>query len=730
MRKEELRSLKRIYATPKMIQLAKDNKRRMEYSYTWDKKRKQVHMTEFDLLVRCQTRGGFLMICIFLPEWLEKGIKHPVHEIYCNFEGDEYITRMLDQDGTEERWSSAMFENLDYIYNSTCMNYWLIGADRRIWQNPEGMNTIKRFLKTDKKGAFGLIEWQRKVKKKKIDEAEVKEKAPWDADMKLVPRVMPSFEGWMRREAADKYFIIYEAKRKQDEGWCSSCRRFVPVVEPRHNKAGKCPKCGKDITFKAAGRIRTLSTVWYRAQCIQKIPGGIVVREFKQYQYYRDADYTDPHVATNETKRVLVMDDGTVRRYVYDLYKNKERRFIPDKYGYTRHSAARLYTGNIAALKKTALKTSSIDLWLRREEKALPCVVIEYLENEKKNPAVEKLARIGMFRLAEKLIHIPYKEIRRMTDSDATELTRMLRIDKARLRRLKDMDGGIVHLKWLQYEKTVDRIWPDAMIKDFGDNGIECSGFNFLKPPYRYVKLWHYITRQQAQTGESLGQIMTEWENYIDMAEKAKMDVDNERIWKPKDLKAAHNEAVLLLQKGEMEKEAAKLEKKWGKVNGILPKLKKFEYSDEYFAVLAPGSILDIVKEGRTLKHCVHTCAFYFDRIQKNETYLFFLRRAGQEDVPWYTLEVEAGGNIRQKRTTGDNQNKDFEEAVHFLKKWQEYFVKTLTEEEKKLGRKAEQARIQEYAKLRKDGNKVWHGKLAGKLLVDVLEADFMAADA
>jgi len=28
---------------------------------------------------------------------------------------------------------------------------------------------------------------------------------------------------------------------------------------------------------------------------------------------------------------------------------------------------------------------------------------------------------------------------------------------------------------------------------------------------------------------------------------------------------------------------------------------------------------------------------------------------------------------------------------------------------------------------LRKNGNQVWHGRLAGKLLVDVLEADFMA---
>ena len=35
---------------------------------------------------------------------------------------------------------------------------------------------------------------------------------------------------------------------------------------------------------------------------------------------------------------------------------------------------------------------------------------------------------------------------------------------------------------------------------------------------------------------------------------------------------------------------------------------------------------------------------------------------------------------------------------------------------------------IEEYKQLRKDEKKVWHGKLAGKLLADVLEADFMEA--
>ena len=63
------------------------------------------------------------------------------------------------------------------------------------------------------------------------------------------------------------------------------------------------------------------------------------------------------------------------------------------------------------------------------------------------------------------------------------------------------------------------------------------------------------------------------------------------------------------------------------------------------------------------------------------------------------------------------------------MKKWQQYFRKQQTEEEKQLGEKANQLRIENYANLREKGNRIWHGKLAGQLLADVLEQDFMEAE-
>lgn len=731
MYKEDLRQLKRINATSTMVRLAKENKQDTVYEDYWGTKYKKS--TVYDLMIRCQTRamGGsrILMVCIFFPGHLAKNILTPSYEIYCNPDGDEYITRVLDKDGTEQGWTRAMVDNLEepsryisYMYKHVRNQY------SRIWQNPEGKHTIQSVMDTKQKGIAGLIEWQRKTRKKQIEEKEKRQQEPWDRDMALIPEVFPSFYTWMEKDGHSKHYIFYEYDKKGVwEGYCSHCQRQVPVENPRHNKKGRCTKCGAGITFKAASKIQTLSTGWYDAQVIQRIKGGIVIRTFSQYQYYRNTDYKSPRITTKEIERILILDTGKVKRYYYGLYKNKFHRWIldsdymPVKNTYYTTCTTRLYKRNLPNLKKSILKNSAIDLW-----EQLPTDTANYLAIEASNPVVEKLARIGMFRLAEDFINKRSND--KLLDEEQTELAKMLKIDPARLKRLKAFSGKAAHLQWYQYEKMVNTIWPDEMIRDCGNAELTPDSFFFLPPPVPFIKAWHYLKKQAERGGMTMNRTLITWRDYINMAEQNKMDTKNDMICRPKDLYAAHQRMVLLLQEGEMEKESQKLERKWTKVNTILPDLKKFEFTRDGYAIVVPDSILDIVKEGHALQHCVHTCDFYFDRIQKHESYLFFLRKAETPDIPWYTLEVEPSGNIRQKRTTGDNQGKDLEEAVKFLKAWQKDFSKKLTQEEKELGKKADQARRREYSRLRADGNKVWHGRLAGQLLADVLEQDFMAA--
>ena len=105
----------------------------------------------------------------------------------------------------------------------------------------------------------------------------------------------------------------------------------------------------------------------------------------------------------------------------------------------------------------------------------------------------------------------------------------------------------------------------------------------------------------------------------------------------------------------------------------------------------------------------------------------FFGRRRNRTSliIPW---EVEPDGTIRQKRTVGDRQNKDLEDAVVFLRKWQEEIQKRLTLEDYRLAKESSRLRVEEFKKLREEKAKIWHGHLQGQLLADVLERDLMEA--
>lgn len=725
MQKKELRALKRINATPLMIKTAKQNRLAKPvtikvswYTYTYD--------TKYDMFIRCQTRGEILMIAVFFPDRLAEGIKTPTYEIYCNPEGNEFLTRILDDAGEEIKWTTSLFENLGRVRNSGYTDYGLSYAkrSRRVWQNYEGKNTIHEFLAVNKRGIEGVVEYQRRSRDRKIQEAERRQQEPWDKHMALIPEIMPGFKRWAQHDAAEENFIFYKSI-KDKTGYCTFCEKQVPLINPVRNKTDECPCCSKKIKFKLQSKIKTLETEERCVECIQKIQGGFVVRNFIIKSYYRDRSCNNPHWKFHEENRCIFFENGEIKHYIWGLYKNKKHRFVPCSkpyYGILWGMQPKLYTRNIAALKKTVLKTTTLDLWPE-----LPMSTTMYLFVERYNPAVEMLAKLEMFKLAEDIAKSRYDK--RLLNQSETQIAKILKIDNARLKRLKNMNGGICCLEWLQLEKIADTIWPDYIIKEFAENGIGISDFGFL-PKIKPVKVYNYIKRQQEKSGETFKQVQITWRDYYNLAEQNRWNVSASQIGWPKNLKKAHTDAVLFSKGKSIKEQADKLEKKWPEVNKILPKIKKFEYRNKKFAIIAPDCIEDMVKEGVALNHCIDHADFYYDRIQKHEAYPFFLRRINSVDTPWYTLEVESSGNIRQKRTTGDNQNPDLEEAIPFLREFMKHFKEVMNEEEKKQGEAANKQRIKEYAELRKKGNKIWRGKLAGKLLADVLEADFMEVDA
>lgn len=214
---------------------------------------------------------------------------------------------------------------------------------------------------------------------------------------------------------------------------------------------------------------------------------------------------------------------------------------------------------------------------------------------------------------------------------------------------------------------------------------------------------------------------------YLSMADKLGINTNDEIVYRVKLLRQRHDELVEQLRKRERDMEAAATARKYRKIAGICRLIKpKYEYTGEVYSIVIPSGVRDIMREGDALSHCVGKSDRYWERIEQQEAYILFLRKTAEIDKPYYTLEVEPNGTIRQKRTYFDRQNDDLKDAEQFLKEWQKVVSERLTESDREKAEKSKVLRLQEFEQLRQDDIRIHTGDLAGQRLVDVLVSDLM----
>lgn len=304
--------------------------------------------------------------------------------------------------------------------------------------------------------------------------------------------------------------------------------------------------------------------------------------------------------------------------------------------------------------------------------------------------------------------------------------------------RLRQLDGGMYTLCWLRNVDMCGERLSDDHLRKLEE--YEISPTKLAKIiNYGIVsatQTLNYIEKQLKLRGRDMTRIMVhslieEWKDYLSMAEKLKLDTYNEIIFRPKDLKARHDELSELIAAERDKEECARIEREYPEIAPACQRIKSlYEWQDEKYIVTVPSGAADIMREGRLLKHCVGSSDRYFDRISEGESYIMFLRKKTSPATPWYTIEVEPGGKVRQLRTIGDAEGKDRNEAKDALKSWRAEINARLRKTKAGEGELAAAAvsrekRLAEFEELRKNGNIIRNGKLAGRLLVEVLEADF-----
>lgn len=600
-------------------------------------------------------------------------------------------------------------------------NIYVNGCDTKI---------IQKYLKTIQPAIRALEEFQANIRKEQRIRHDKKLTDSWDQVMETVSGLPKNWIGWVSKYGITEHYIFYKyQKNGATEGYCTYCKKHVPIRSPKYNQKGRCNVCGQSITFRSVGKSGRFCTKWYRVYLIQRRrkTSGFVLRIFHARTWYKKGGYTDCETTCHEEQRRIFSANGEeISNFVYDLFKQREMRWISCRSSWYYTCCDSQYKGmvypyTLSDLFRHELKETGLREYALGQKKIDPG---KYLYLWKTYPVLEQIVKAGLFQLVDDVLdHRSADAIKRK----GRKPTEFLSVDKKEFRRLRDMNGGVKELKWLQLEKSTGKTIGDEEICWMVKEGFEPNDLKFVLDQMSICQIRHYLVKQSEKSGDDISHVLQVWNDYLSMAKRLGMDIHDSIIYRTRDLQLRHKEAVLKIEEMKRGIRRRELEEKYvGFQKHLIDLKEKYEFSDGEYQVIAPKSIDDILYEGDTLHHCVNKTDTYFDRIVSKESYILFLREKENPKVPFYTLEVEPDGTIRQKRAEFNRQNKDIDKVTSFLTLWQKEIQKRLTKKDRKSTEESRKLRQQNYQEIRDKHVVVHGGAFAGELLADLLEKDLM----
>ena len=541
--------------------------------------------------------------------------------------------------------------------------------------------------------------------------------------------------------AAGIHYGFYERKSKTYS--CSFCGASTSQDE-RVKGILCCQNCGKMLTLK-----KRVKKVTHRTGAVLMQ----VVNENRSVCRYYDVEITwapgEENVETSEAVRVMPLKNGRtikVRGHSRDCeiyYSQSMRNSICGKYANfdkgnwanRRISSGYLYPGGI----KEALKDTAYEGWTRIFEQMAAAGARANYNNLMWMGARASITRMMEYMLKgrywrlleESSIHIQFNSYYGPLLPAGEDIREVFGIqDMQKIHRIREQNGGEFMLVWMQWSDVTGKKLSEETLSWLECNKITPQDISGLPASIEQIK--NYLIRQQAESYPQLKikRVLDQWKDYLSGCKRMNRDMEDAMISRPRELKRRHDEIMEEIRKQQMiedirrnrelaEKKEKELQEKFPEAEKNLQEVKGiYEYQNETYRVIVPKKLTEIMLEGQALHHCAGATDRYYDRIQNRETYIFFLRRTEDPDTPYYTLEVEPGGTIRQHRTYLDEEI-GIEKIRGFLREWQKIIKKRLTQQEKELAKISKVKREENLEELRQKNNtRVLQG-----LLEDFMEA-------
>ena len=469
-------------------------------------------------------------------------------------------------------------------------------------------------------------------------------------------RILPKIERWITDDEESELlahfpqYLFYWYGNGHRETYCSACgaRNRGVTGKIRHGSTVGCQACGRDLRAAAVNRygygMKKLRT-WGKAAFIRTDEeGNLLILSASILHYFLHNNLRGE--IELETKALYYMAPEKVQMWrMHNYWEAGYWRTIPEpaktvsegfangwSYGCIPADGSYLTIG-IEKLERSNFRYCAVEEYFARRGEQIgedTCRgVISYLAQYAMRPQLEMITKLGLTTAAAQLVN-EGRMHRQYLNWKAKTPAEFLKMPKRDAKLF--LSAGMDLRELILYRQR----WPDLPMetyvefrKDFRNekeaklliDAAEMSGVGIKKA-------WRYTERFPKNLREGY---LREWVDYLDMAHRLGLDLNEETVAMPRDLHTRHDEvAVQLKYRTSAEKEEA-YRKRREKLR------KKYEFTLGELSVLVPENLGEIISEGKTLHHCV---GGYADRHADGKTCILFVRKTRTPGRSFLTMEL------------------------------------------------------------------------------------------
>ncbi len=495
------------------------------------------------------------------------------------------------------------------------------------WSSKEDEERVKDFLGENLNSYEMGIGW------KKQDQAYDRKQRRIEKLMAEVPCVPDEVEQWVKETLFPENLLYFQKEGNRTTYSCTACgAKSWRKKAWKHRERTSCPKCGRPVIANKGTepKMKRKPVV-----ILQKYGDKWVERQFWAYCWWEPGK---KRLELCEELRAIMQQDrtsgdlwygleGAADEFEQDFWDKNRRnkRFIPSY----------LYPGNLdEIMEMQVMKRSAIDILAKQGERFH---VNSYILRFRAYPFLEYFAKSGLYRLVDECVSNPWWMSSALYLCGETQ-QEILRIDGNRLRRLKELNGGMRTLEWLRYEQgSGKKITRESLewLNKYNVSMGECQ--ELLEGIGSVNKMVNYLKKQKEKPDKAL----ITWSDYLKMAENEGYDITDSMIRFPRDLKLRHDQLVELGIKRRDEKRLEELKGLDIQIQHWLPEAMRYSWQDKNYLMIPARSCRELIEEGRALHHCVGNGDTYMKKMAEGESWILFLRKKENPETPYYTIEID-----------------------------------------------------------------------------------------